>query len=118
MKLLVNISELFSYLKKFVERESVKYYDEIAGKKLDEFKKDNFDVDSVVKFWEKLFKNETVEYSEPVGTTDEELFSVVYHKLVHSSALESILQNEQAYATAAGAIAKKRTTQISALSEQ
>lgn len=68
-----------------------------------------------MKDWEKLFKNETAEFADPVGTTDEELFSVVYHKLVHSPALETILQKEQTYATVAGAIADKRTKEIADL---
>lgn len=105
-------------MKKFVHDGCIKYYDDLDYKKLNQFKKNDVDVDKIVKFWEKLFKNETTKFSERVGTTDEELFSVVYHKLVHSPALESILQNEQAYATAAGAIAEKKAKQIFALSER
>lgn len=105
-------------LKKFVNDETIKFYDDIADKDIEESKNPNFDIDEIVKSWEKLFRNETVEYSEPVGTTDEELFSTVYHKLVHSPALETILQEEQAYATSAGAAAAKRSQQISKLSKK
>lgn len=105
-------------MKQFVDEETVKYYDRIAEKDLQEFQSDNVDIDELVKFWEKLFKNETVEYSEPVGTTDEELFSTVYHKLVHSPALESILQEEHAYALTSGSAEAKRKKHLSELAEK
>ena len=109
---------MYSQLEKFVETETLRYYDEVAEEKLKEFKNDDFDVDSVVKHWEKLFKNETVEYCEPTGTTDEELFSMVYHKLVHSGALESILKKEQMYGVTATSLAHKRKKEIKELSEK
>lgn len=109
---------LFAGLKKFVDCETSKYYDDLATERIEAAKEGSLDVDDVVKFWELAFKNEYVEYAEPVATTDEELFSVVYHKLVHSPALETILQAEQAYAETARTVANKRTEQIAALSER
>ncbi|KAJ1527639.1 hypothetical protein ONE63_007601 [Megalurothrips usitatus] len=38
--------------------------------------------------------HETEEYAEPRGSTDTEFFATVYHKLVHSPVLETMLQVE------------------------
>lgn len=45
-----------------------------------------------------MFKENIVEYAEQKGTSDEEIFAAAYHKLVHSPALETILQVENSYA--------------------
>ena len=60
---------------------------------------------------------ETVEYAEPHGTTDEELFSTVYHKLVHSPALETMLQVEHSYALAVRELMNQRDEQVAALTQ-
>nr|CAD7446414.1 unnamed protein product [Timema bartmani]CAD7458723.1 unnamed protein product [Timema tahoe] len=58
---------------------------------------------------------ETIEYADPQGATDEELFSTVYHKLVHSPALETILQVEHSYALAVKELTTQRDEQVAAL---
>lgn len=61
---------------------------------------------------------ETVEYTEPHGATDEELFSTVYHKLVHSPALETMLQVEHSYALAVRELTGQRDEQLAALTQK
>lgn len=61
---------------------------------------------------------ETVEYTEPHGATDEELFSTVYHKLVHSPALESMLQVEHSYALAVRELTGQRDEQLTSLTQK
>ena len=59
-----------------------------------------------------------MEYTEPHGATDEELFSTVYHKLVHSPALETMLQVEHSYALAVRELTSQRDEQVSALTQK
>lgn len=61
---------------------------------------------------------ETVEYAEPHGATDEELFSTVYHKLVHSPALETMLQVEHSYALAVRELMAQKDEQVTALTQK
>ncbi|XP_066995761.1 ferry endosomal RAB5 effector complex subunit 3 isoform X3 [Anabrus simplex] len=66
----------------------------------------------------RMLKKETIEYAERRGATDEELFSTVYHKLVHSPALEAILQVEHSYALAVRELTGQRDEQVAALTSK
>jgi len=105
-------------LKKFVSDETTRAFDQLAEEDIKSFKDGTLNVDDVVKFWDTAFRSEHVEYAEQAGQSDEELFSVVYHKLVHSPALETILQAEQVFAETARTAAKRRTGKIATLSER
>ena len=62
---------------------------------------------------------ETVEYGEKCQTSDSEVFSNVYHKLVHSgAALQTMLQVEQSYALAVSHLMNQRNEQIAALTNR
>lgn len=62
---------------------------------------------------------ETVEYGDKRRTSDSEVFSNVYHKLVHSgAALQTMLQVEQSYALAVSHLMHQRNEQITALTEK
>ncbi|VVC90049.1 unnamed protein product [Leptidea sinapis] len=54
--------------------------------------------DGIIKNWEKSFKDNVLEYAEQKGSSDEEVFAAAYHKLVHSPALDTIMQVESSYA--------------------
>jgi hypothetical protein len=61
---------------------------------------------------------ETVESAAPHGATDEELFSTVYHKLVHSPALETMLQVEHSYALAVRELMAQKDEQVTSLTQK
>lgn len=105
-------------LDKFVKEQTIKYYDDVSEKLIQSAKSGDIDVEEVIKSWEKAFREETVEYTEPHGATDEELFSTVYHKLVHSPALETMLQVEHSYALAVRELAGQRDEQLTALMQK
>ncbi|XP_021927005.1 protein C12orf4 homolog isoform X2 [Zootermopsis nevadensis] len=102
-------------LVKFVKEQTIKYYDDVSEKLIQSARSGDIDVEEVIKTWEKAFRQETVEYTEPQGATDEELFSTVYHKLVHSPALEAMLQVEHSYALAVRELTGQRDEQVAAL---
>ncbi|XP_051171120.1 protein C12orf4 homolog [Leptopilina boulardi] len=89
--------DLFESLESTVKNLTLKFYDEKAEKYIDAAVEGDLDVEEIIKNWEKMYKQKTVEYAEPLGTTDEELFAAAYHRLVHSPSLEPILQAEHKY---------------------
>ncbi|KAK7873103.1 hypothetical protein R5R35_006334 [Gryllus longicercus] len=107
--------DLDQALKLFVDEETIKYYDDTSEKLIANARSADFEVEDVIKAWERAFKEETLEYAERRGASDEELFATVYHKLVHSPALEAILQVEHSYALAVRELTGQRDEQVSAL---
>ncbi|XP_015112334.1 protein C12orf4 homolog [Diachasma alloeum] len=90
-------TDLMNSLDETVDKWTQEYYDERDDKLIDAAINGELDVERIVKDWEKAYKTKTVEYAEPIGTTDEELFAAAYHRLVHSPSLEPILQAEHKY---------------------
>lgn len=90
-------TDLMNSLSETVEKWTQEYYDERDDKLIDAAVRGELDVERIVKDWERAYKTKTVEYAEPIGTTDEELFAAAYHRLVHSPSLEPILQAEHKY---------------------
>lgn len=68
------------------------------------------------RYW--FFLQNTVEYGEKSGANDADVFSAVYHKLVHSPALETILEQEHSYAIAVAEIIAERDKQVAQLTER
>lgn len=89
--------DLLDSLQVAVKELTLKFYDERAEKLIDAACSGDLDVEEIIKNMEKAYKQKTVEYAEPMGTTDEELFAAAYHRLVHSPSLEPILQAEHKY---------------------
>ena len=90
-------TDLLELLENTVNSLTLKFHDLKAEKLIDNAIQGELDVEDIIKNWEKIYKQKTVEYAEPLGTTDEELFAVAYHRLVHSPSLEPILQAEHKY---------------------
>ncbi|KAJ8986234.1 hypothetical protein NQ317_009940 [Molorchus minor] len=63
-------------------------------------------------------KEEMAEYGERRCASDEELFATAYHKLVHSPALETMLQLEHMYSKTVRHKTDERKKQIQELSER
>lgn len=89
--------DLFESLESTVKSLTLNFHDKKADKCIVAVLQGDLDVEDIIKNWEKIYKQRTVEYAEPLGTTDEELFAAAYHRLVHSPSLEPILQAEHKY---------------------
>ncbi|XP_003424529.1 protein C12orf4 homolog isoform X1 [Nasonia vitripennis] len=89
--------ELLNSLETSIKEWTTKFHDERSEKLIDAAKNGDLDVEEIIKNWEKVYKQKTAEYAEPMGTTDEELFAAAYHRLVHSPSLEPILQAEHKF---------------------
>lgn len=90
-------SDLLESLRRGIEELTLQFHDEKAEKLIEAAKAGTLDLEDIIKNWEKIYKQKTVEYSDPIGTTDEELFAAAYHRLVHSPSLEPILQAEHKF---------------------
>ncbi|KAK3922873.1 Protein C12orf4-like protein [Frankliniella fusca] len=110
--------DLEAELKLFVEQETLSYLDNIAVDAIKRGQNGEVDVEEIIKNFERLFKEETAEYAAPRGSTDEELFATVYHKLVHSPALEAMLQVEHAYSIVVNEMTTQRDDELAALTER
>jgi hypothetical protein len=110
--------DLLPAVDEFVKEETIKYYDDVSAELIHKTRNGDIDVEEVIRAWEKAFREETVEYAEPHGATDEELFSTVYHKLVHSPALETMLQVEHSYALAVRELMAQKDEQVAALTQK
>lgn len=95
--------------------ETKNFHDERDEKLLNQLKKSEINVEGIIKNWEKLFKDNVVEFAEQKGTPDEEVFAAAYHKLVHSPALDTILQVENSYAKTVMNTLKNRDDDIAKL---
>ncbi|KAL0860747.1 hypothetical protein ABMA27_009297 [Loxostege sticticalis] len=90
--------ELNEKLAEFVTEETKNFHNDRDEKLLNQLKNSELNVEGIVKNWEKMFKDNVMEFAEQKGTSDEEVFAAAYHKLVHSPALDTILQVENSYA--------------------
>lgn len=65
-----------------------------------------------------FFACNSKKYVTNTGTSDEEVFAAAYHKLVHSPAVETILQVENSYAGAVASAQKNRDEDIYKLTKR
>ncbi|XP_034253168.1 protein C12orf4 homolog [Thrips palmi] len=110
--------DLEEKLKSFVDKETLLFHDTVAEDALKKAQNGEIDAEEVIKKFERLFKEETAEYADPRGSTDEELFATVYHKLVHSPALEGMLQVEHSYSIAVNEMTTQRDDELASLTER
>ncbi|XP_013196140.1 protein C12orf4 homolog [Amyelois transitella] len=110
--------ELNEKLAEFVATETKNFHNDRDEKLINQLKNSELNVDGIVKNWEKMFKENVMEFAEQKGTSDEEVFAAAYHKLVHSPALETILQVENSYAKTVSSMLKNRDEDVQKMTER
>eukprot|EP00118_Oscarella_pearsei_P003682 m.15328 g.15328 ORF g.15328 m.15328 type:complete len:567 (+) comp26306_c0_seq1:1470-3170(+) len=90
--------DLKTKLKAFEENVLTAKEDSQCDSALDEIRSSDHLIEERIDEWDELFKEERASYSELAEPTDELAFSEVYHTLIHSPALETLLQLEHSYA--------------------
>ncbi|KAK2582320.1 hypothetical protein KPH14_004659 [Odynerus spinipes] len=111
-------SDLMETIQHTIKELTLQFYDEKSEKVIDAAKKGDLDIEDIIKNWEKTYKQKTVEYADPIGTTDEELFAAAYHRLVHSPSLEPILQAEHKYGRDVTEVIQMRNTDYEELTQK
>lgn len=85
----------------FIAKENDAHYNNIAEEILEKHSVNPEFMESAIESWNEAFTQECSKYSEAKEMKSEELsFSEMYHSLIHSSALETLLQLENTYALA------------------
>ncbi|KRT80260.1 hypothetical protein AMK59_8056 [Oryctes borbonicus] len=111
-------SRISTELSKFIFESTTELYDDVTTSLIQKSKGNLVDIDDITKEWEKIFREEMTEYGERRCASDEELFATAYHKLVHSPALETMLQLEHAYALTVKEKCEEKDKQVSVLSNR
>jgi hypothetical protein len=107
--------ELQLELEKFLVSELAKCQDEVAQQSIDKITtlsahKDR--VSQMVETWSNAFLNEVRDYASLEPTSDETLFSEIYHSLIHSHSLNSLLSLEHTYSIAIQKLLEERDKNI------
>ncbi|ENN76845.1 hypothetical protein D910_11941, partial [Dendroctonus ponderosae] len=110
--------ELKKDIKKFIEYKTAEYYEDTSTDVVQKAKDQQPDIDGIIKQWEKIMREELIEFGEKRCASDEELFATAYHKLVHSPALETMLQYEHMYSKTIRQKTEKRNMMIKKLSDR
>lgn len=111
-------TDLIKHIKAFIDERTKEYYKELSNKIVQKAKEHDVNIDEVTKEWEKAMREEMVEFGEKRCASDEELFATAYHKLVHSPALETMLQLEHMYSKTVRQKTEEKNTFIKQLSER
>lgn len=91
-------TELCSKLEDFILKETDKLNDENATEAIDRIHKGEVNIDKLADIWGQAFTQEVKEFAKPEEVSKEQIFSEVYHSLIHSPALETLLNLEHTYA--------------------
>ncbi|KFM73686.1 hypothetical protein X975_23168, partial [Stegodyphus mimosarum] len=101
--------ELHKTLGTFISKETSKYYDQIAFKAIKIIQDaESTEIDKLIGKWTKAFKEEHMRYAELEEPTESSSFPEMYHKLIHSPALETMLNLEHSYALAVGELVQAK----------
>lgn len=90
--------DLKNKLEKFMTEETNKLFDENSQNALQRLKNGDINIDDVVTKWHNAFSEEVKRYAKPESVTEQQVFSEVYHSLIHSPALDTLLNLEHTYA--------------------
>nr|CAH7748909.1 unnamed protein product [Callosobruchus chinensis] len=110
--------DLIEDLSQFVKQKTVEYNDQKAMNLINRAKDNKTNIEEITKKWEKVLKEEVTEYGEQRCASDNELFATAYHKMVHSPALETMLQLEHMYSQTVRQKAKEKNQLIQEMSER
>lgn len=101
--------ELVQALEYFTSEETTKHYDELSSQAFDAFQDiESNAVDHLIEKWTKAFTEEHMRYATLEEPDESVTFPDMYHKLIHSPALETLLNLEHSYALAVGEDVQKR----------
>ncbi|GBM63688.1 Protein C12orf4 [Araneus ventricosus] len=101
--------DLYKNLGTFAQQETTKYYDELDCQAIQKLKNaGEEEIDELVQRWTKAFKEEHMKFAKVEEPSENITFPEMYHKLIHSPALETLLNLEHSYALAVGELVQQR----------
>lgn len=90
--------DLTKKLEDFIVLETHRFNDTAARDVIDKVRKGEVDLETLATVWEKVYTQEVKELAPAEEVSKEQIFSEVYHSLIHSPALETLLNLEHTYA--------------------
>uniref|UniRef100_T1JFI6 Macro domain-containing protein n=1 Tax=Strigamia maritima TaxID=126957 RepID=T1JFI6_STRMM len=97
----------------FVRTKTDEYYETEAETALAQLKPEN--IKNLAKNWTRAYQEEHVSYAKPEEMSDEAVFSRVYHKMVHTGALDVLTSLEHSYNMAMDDLIRERDADLEML---
>ncbi|CAL1529220.1 unnamed protein product [Lymnaea stagnalis] len=110
--------DLESKLDGFVSKETSQLYDKNANEAVEKVRNGEIDVNDLVKQWLPAYCQELKMYAKPHQLSNDERFAEVYHKLIHSPALETLLNLEHEYSLGVERVTKERDRDLQHLQDK
>ncbi|GIY29221.1 protein C12orf4 homolog [Caerostris darwini] len=111
--------DLYKALENFSRKETIKYYDELDYQAIKKIRNaGNEEIDELVQKWAKAFKEEHMKFAEVEEPSEGATFPEMYHKLIHSPALETLLNLEHSYALAVGELVQARDEALTQMQQR
>ncbi|XP_060068652.1 protein C12orf4 homolog [Ylistrum balloti] len=110
--------DLLKQLQAFVTKESNRLYDEHAEEVMTKVRKDPKQVDDLVVKWTKAYTQEVKTFAKSDEVSQEQRFSEVYHNLIHSPALDTLLNLEHTYSLTVEDLIHQRDKDLEHLEER
>ncbi|XP_023241958.1 protein C12orf4 homolog [Centruroides sculpturatus] len=110
--------DLFNQLEDFVLKETDHYYSKLAKDVIENFQTEERDISQIIKKWSFAFKEEHAQYAKPEELSKDAIFASMYHSLIHSPALETMLNLEHSYSLQIGELIQERDTALSKLQKR
>ncbi|GFO41789.1 protein c12orf4 homolog [Plakobranchus ocellatus] len=95
-------------LQDFVNKETYALHDQNADEAISNVKNGAHSDDDLIQNWLSLYNNELKLYAKPYELSRDEKFGEVYHTLIHSPALETLLNLEHEYSLGVEHVIRKR----------
>ncbi|KAK7492835.1 hypothetical protein BaRGS_00015973 [Batillaria attramentaria] len=112
------IDDLEEKLSEFVAKETGKFHDRNAEENLQQVRQGAVDSKNLISRWTKAFSQEVKEYATIEEEDHNHAFSNVYHTLIHSPALETLLNLEHTYALSMENITRQRDKDLKHLEDK
>ena len=113
----MSLTELTKTLDAFNKSSCQELYDNMACAALEQMNSPQ-NISEYVSSWTNAFTQEQASYSSVSDKSEETVFSEMYKSLVHSAALETLLQLENTYALAMDDAVMKKESAIKTMEEK
>lgn len=110
--------ELTKTLDEFNKSSCRELQDKMGGAALEQMKQSSHCAADYISSWSNSFTQEHTSYSSAPDKGEESFFSEMYHSLIHSAALETLLQLESTYAIAMDDVVSKKESAIKAMEDK
>lgn len=110
--------ELTKTLDEFNKSSCRELQDKMGGAALEQMRQSSQCAADCISSWSDTFTQEHANYSSATDKSEESVFSEMYHSLIHSAALETLLQLENTYAIAMDDVVSKKANAIKTMEEK